>query len=269
MVKACTRMRVAYGRRNMRLIVIASSDNSYVRAIVRGALSRELTIAKILIGSRAENFLFRLNSLRRIWSRLGWCEVVARLKTRHTEVYSDTTDQSINQIAARIGIPVIEYDDVNSGFVLAEIAEVRDGLVALAGCGLVGSAFIAAAQARCINGHPALLPGLRGVDVVEWALYEEATVGVTAHLVELSVDAGGIIASRAVPFVAEEGYVDFRKRVLNIQAEVVIEALDAVASDRAKPIPHDISQSQMCYAAPNFIRESAKRKFEMTVRSML
>lgn len=246
----------------MKIVIVASRENAYVRAIVSGAIDRGLEVSKILIGSKAENFLFKVNSLRRIYSRLGWREVLRRLITRNSEIYGLPSPlQSLRACAAAAGVAVVEYDFVNGGAVLAELAEARGGVVVLAGCGIVDKAFIAAANGNCINGHPALLPGLRGVDVVEWALYRGVKTGVTAHRVEPSVDAGEIIVTKDVPIVSGEAYLDFRRRILIAQANVVVEALSQLVTGQARPIAHDISQSEICFAASDEVRRDAVKKY--------
>src|SRR3546814_1811957 len=77
---------------------------------------------------------------------------------------------------------------------ILSINALEDPVVGLAGCGLVDRAVIHVARGGCVNGHPAILPGIRGVDVVEWALVgEDEPLGVTAHLVVPQVDAGEIL----------------------------------------------------------------------------
>lgn len=44
-----------------------------------------------------------------------------------------------------------------------------------------------------INIHPAVLPGYRGLDGSLWALYEGATLGVSAYKVDVGIDTGPII----------------------------------------------------------------------------
>ncbi len=171
-------------------------------------------------------------------------------------------------MAVALGISVNEYDSVNSGAVLATLAQARSGVVVLAGCGLVDRAFIAAASGRCINGHPALLPGLRGVDVVDWALHLGRAVGVTAHLVEPAVDSGAILVSRLVPVSAGESYAEFRRRVVAEQAEAVVEAAQQVITGRAQGVRHAMNESTLCFAAPDRVRRDAITKYHRLASSV-
>jgi len=241
--------------------IVASSDNMYVRTIVLRALGRGLHIDRIFVGSRAENIMFKVNSLRRIRNRLGWREVFLRLRSRNSDVELPCSQRPLKELADSLGIPVVEYDSVNSGAVLAGLAQARSGVVVLAGCGLVDRAFIAAASGRCINGHPALLPGLRGVDVVDWALYLGRGVGVTAHLVEPAVDSGAILVSRAVHAIAGESYAEFRRRIVAEQAEVVVEAAHQVIAGQAQGARHAMNESTLCFAAPDKVRRDAIMKY--------
>lgn len=251
----------------MSVSIVASSDNFYVRAILLRALDTGLRVDRVLVGSRAENLLFKLNSLRRIRRRLGWIEVLRRLRSRNVEFRVDPSEKLLRELAHSLGIPIVEYDSVNSGCVLAALAEARSDAVVLAGCGLVDRAFIAATSGRCINGHPALLPGLRGVDVVDWALHLGVGVGVTAHLVEPAVDSGAILVSRPVHVISGESYAEFRRRIISEQAEAVVEAAHLVVTGRATGIPHATSESILCFAAPDEVRRDAAEKYRRMASS--
>jgi phosphoribosylglycinamide formyltransferase-1 len=64
---------------------------------------------------------------------------------------------------------------------------------------LVGKSFLARFGGRCLNTHPALLPSFPGMHGVRDALaYGVKVTGCTVFLVDEGVDAGPVIAQRAV-----------------------------------------------------------------------
>ena len=77
--------------------------------------------------------------------------------------------------------------------------------------------FLDAYPGRVINTHPALLPAFPGAHAIEAALAAGVRItGATVHFVDAGVDAGPIIAQRAVPVFADDTADAVRAR---IQAE--------------------------------------------------
>lgn len=75
-----------------------------------------------------------------------------------------------------------------------------------------------------INVHPGLLPKYRGATCVEWAIYNDEPVGLTAHLMNEEIDAGAIIRRRILSVRSGDTYTDIRVRVyeesVDLQADV-------------------------------------------------
>jgi phosphoribosylglycinamide formyltransferase-1 len=86
---------------------------------------------------------------------------------------------------------------------------------------LLSPGFLARFPQRVINVHPALLPAFPGIGAVEQAIAHGVKVsGVTVHFVDEGVDAGPIIAQRAL---------------------ALDEAMDAAALHEAlRPLEHDL-----------------------------
>ena len=59
----------------------------------------------------------------------------------------------------------------------------------IAGARILPSAVIERFPLGILNFHPGLLPEVRGLDALQWALYHGHSLGVTAHLIDARVDA--------------------------------------------------------------------------------
>lgn len=86
---------------------------------------------------------------------------------------------------------------------------------------------------RIINIHPSLLPAFPGAHAVEGALSAGVKEsGVTVHFVVEEVDAGPIIAQRAVPVVAGDDAASLHARIQVEEHELYPEVVDALARGR-------------------------------------
>jgi phosphoribosylglycinamide formyltransferase 1 len=92
-----------------------------------------------------------------------------------------------------------------------------DGVVLAGFMRVLTPRFLAAFPGAVVNTHPSLLPAFPGVAAVEQALgYGTRLAGCTVHFVDAGVDAGPIIAQRAVPVFDDDDAASLHAR---IQAE--------------------------------------------------
>jgi phosphoribosylglycinamide formyltransferase-1 len=111
-------------------------------------------------------------------------------------------------------------------------------LVVLAGfMRLLTPTFLDAFPMRVVNIHPALLPAFPGVDAQRQAVeYGVKITGCTVHFVDEGTDTGPIVAQRAI--AVEEADVDsLRQRLLKVEHELLVDALELIAKGRVTVVP--------------------------------
>ncbi|MHA4836664.1 formyltransferase family protein [Sphingopyxis sp. MSC1_008] len=244
------------------IVVITRSDTGYAREVVRHLCDAGQAPALILIGSRVESLLFNLRSLRRVMRRLGVVEAIRRLRRSRSAPSFPVEAAALSAQAEQYGTPLRPYDSVNNGTMILSINALDDPVVVLAGCGLVDRSVIHVARGGCVNGHPAILPGIRGVDVVEWALVgEDEPLGVTAHLVVPQVDAGEILRVERVEPEAGEDFDAYNHRLVLRQAANLARAALDVANGSARKSPNSTDQGVLRFAAPDGVHREAREAF--------
>ena len=247
-----------------RIAVIANQESHYARRVVDGLCRAGHPPACVFLGSRVQNILFKLASLRRIWGRLGVTEVYLRLRQRGTgaEHSAEPLSLSLAELETQYDFEIRRYDKINQGSLAVELLSIPSCVTVLAGCGIVDLSIILASRGGCVNGHPAWLPGLRGVDVYEWAILKEKHFGVTAHLVEERVDAGKIVRRAQLQPEPGESFAQFYQRLLKAQAEVLCAAAIDLSEATGLRIDNDLSHSELCFAMPNALKEQARKKYQ-------
>lgn len=244
------------------VVVIASSQSAYLRRVVRRLCEQNSPPRTVFIGSTAHRLLFKLQSFRRVRSHLGLKEAIFRIVAARTR--SKTIDQakepSLSDLQQKYQFEIRTFDTMNSGVILTELLR-QPTTVILAGAGLADRATIAAVRGRCLNGHPAILPGIRGVDVVQWSLVKGAPTGVTAHMVVPAVDAGDILKVKDLPPEEGESFDEFAVRIVDAQADTLADAAVEFLEGRSQPTSHDLSKSQLVFAATRKIQDRARQIF--------
>jgi methionyl-tRNA formyltransferase len=95
-----------------------------------------------------------------------------------------------------------------------------------------------------LNVHDSLLPAYAGFSPLIWALINgEPEVGVTAHLMNAELDAGDIVAQRAVPVGPKDTTTDLFHRTVDLIAPITTEAISLIETGNVVPIAQDRSKA--------------------------
>jgi formyltetrahydrofolate-dependent phosphoribosylglycinamide formyltransferase len=143
--------------------------------------------------------------------------------------------------AASAGVPtftcrIAEHPDRGSwNRALADaVASFDADLVVLAGfMKLVGPGFLEAFPDRVINAHPSLLPAFPGMHAPADALAHGVKLtGCTVFLVDGGIDAGPIVAQRAVPVLDEDDVGSLHERIKVTERELLVDVVVALTGSR-------------------------------------
>jgi phosphoribosylglycinamide formyltransferase 1 len=115
----------------------------------------------------------------------------------------------------------------------AACAQHHPDLVVCAGfMKLVGQAFLARFDGRCLNTHPALLPSFPGMHGVRDALaYGVKVSGCTVFLVDEGVDAGPVLAQAAVPVDDDDDETSLHERIKVAERALLVDTVGRMARE--------------------------------------
>jgi phosphoribosylglycinamide formyltransferase-1 len=115
----------------------------------------------------------------------------------------------------------------------AACAAHRPDLIVCAGfMKLVGKAFLAQFNGRCLNTHPALLPSFPGMHGVRDALaYGVKVTGCTVFLVDEGVDAGPVLAQTAVQVHDDDDQATLHERIKVAERALLVETVGRMARE--------------------------------------
>ena len=165
---------------------------------------------------------------------------------RVAAVGSDLTSCIALDRATRAGVPtftcrVTDHPDRAAwNIALADaVAAHRPDLVVLAGfMKLLGPGFLGAFDNKVINAHPSLLPAFPGMHAPADALAHGVKLtGCTVFLVDTGVDAGPIVAQRAVMLSGSETAPEVEAHLAILGAELLAESLPAWVAGKLPAMP--------------------------------
>ena len=109
---------------------------------------------------------------------------------------------------------------------------------------ILTDAVLAVPTLGLINVHASLLPKFRGAAPIHRAVMAGETVtGVTIMRVVKALDAGPMIAKATRPIGDDETSADVEHDIARLGADLLVEAVDAIAEGRASETPQDESEA--------------------------
>ncbi len=158
---------------------------------------------------------------------------------RVAAVGSDLASCTALDRATGAGVPTFtcrladHRDRVGWNQALAEaVSRYAPHLVVLAGfMKLLGPGFLRAFDNRVINAHPSLLPAFPGMHAPADALAHGVKLtGCTVFLVDTGVDAGPIVAQRAVPVADDDDASSLHERIKVVERSLLVDVVTALTA---------------------------------------
>ena len=152
--------------------------------------------------------------------------------------------ESVAELAALHGIPVIMPDNPNDPAVVAQIRALEpDFFFSFYYREMLKAPLLAIPNRGALNMHGSLLPKYRGRVPVNWAIiHGETETGATLHYMTEKPDNGDIVAQQAVPILPDDTAQDVFAKVL-VAAEMALnDVLPALLAGTAEAVKQDLSK---------------------------
>lgn len=80
----------------------------------------------------------------------------------------------------------------------------------IAGAGLLSGECLR--DKRVLNGHPGIIPAVRGLDAFKWSIYNMLPLGVTLHYIDETVDVGEVVSVVRTPIFSSDTLESLARR---------------------------------------------------------
>jgi methionyl-tRNA formyltransferase len=148
-------------------------------------------------------------------------------------------------VAERHGVPTLKPVKLKSGQFAAELESFAPDLLVVVAYGrILPPAILAAASVMPINVHASLLPRHRGAAPIEGAILAgDAETGVTIMRMTEAMDAGPMLARRAVAVGTDDTQATLKAKLAELGAEAILETLARLRRGELIETPQDDSQA--------------------------
>jgi len=155
--------------------------------------------------------------------------------------YEKVWSDSVADLAAAHGVPVLLRERPDDEALYETLRQVApDVIVATNWRTWIPPRIFRLPPLGTLNVHDALLPAYAGFSPLIWALLnDEREVGVTAHLMDDTLDAGPIVLQRAVPVGPADTTTDLFHKTLELFGPITVDGLAEIESGRRDFPPQD------------------------------
>ncbi len=149
----------------------------------------------------------------------------------------------VARFARERGLPLLQPPGLRRPEVVRTLTALQPDLLVTAAYGrIIPQEVLALPPLGAINAHPSLLPSYRGAAPVQRAIADgQAETGVTVIYQTAELDAGDIILQERVPIGPEETAGELERRLAEVAARLLLEAVRLIAEGRAPRRPQDHS----------------------------
>jgi folate-dependent phosphoribosylglycinamide formyltransferase PurN len=221
-------------------IVVVTEGGPHIWAIVN-AIADQLGPVSVILESPESKKQLLLGRAR----RQGWLQAIGQLGTMvltrlgkrffagHAERL--IADQKL-ETEPRPGQKIIHVSSANAPDCLQAIADIRPGVILLAGCRLLSRQTLSQMPCPVLNYHAGIAPKYRGMNGGYWALAsgDAQNFGTTVHLVDAGVDTGDVLRQARGKPEPGDTISSYALRQASFSREVCVEAVrDALAGKLA------------------------------------
>lgn len=149
----------------------------------------------------------------------------------------------IKQAALERGVAVLQPERIATAEMTACVADLAPDVVVVVAYGQkIPEAICRLPPRGAINVHGSLLPALRGAAPCNWAIINGLSeTGVTVQYLAQTMDAGDVLAARAVSIGPRETAPELHDRLAVMGGELLLEVLRQIEAGTARAVPQDES----------------------------
>jgi len=134
----------------------------------------------------------------------------------------------VKQVAAELGLPIIQPVRLRRPEGVARVAAARPDLFAVVAYGeILSPELLALPRLAPVNLHASLLPAYRGAAPIAWAILAgEEVTGMTTMWIDAGMDSGDILEQTSTPVRAGETAGELEARLTPLGAELLVHTLE-------------------------------------------
>ncbi|MHC5228528.1 methionyl-tRNA formyltransferase [Enterococcus sp. LJL99] len=177
------------------------------------------------------------------------------------------TPPPVKEAALKHNLLVLQPEKISGSPEMDQVIELAPDIIVTAAFGqFLPEKILKAPKFGAINVHASLLPKYRGGAPVHYSIIDgEQETGVTIMEMIKKMDAGDILAQKAIPITKQDDVGTMFERLSKVGKELLLETLPKILANEITPIPQD--EANVTFS-PNITREQEKIDWHKTAEEI-
>ena len=272
----------------MDIVVLGYTAHPYTKAILREFTKRKVPIKalvqrlrvdyppELVLRSLTSENLTRRNLLKQVFSidnlkrgvynpvfALSFLKLLMSKKLRPEERRPRSTraleseDVDFKEVTVKT---VNDFNSMSSERLLRHLAP--DLIILGPAAQIIRGNILRIPRIGTLNAHQGILPGYRGMDVLEYSILNGDEPGVTVHFVDEGVDTGDIILRRYLGVSPGGTLEELREQVIKLSVEALADVVEMIESDSYQREPQDPKAGKQFYPIHTTLRDITRSRLQ-------
>jgi len=179
-------------------------NSTYARKLLGALNAEELSEINVVaaaggVAPRTLQALWKTHGLAAPRVVMGWLGKQLGSVTTRSRAAATSSSSTLELETTAQGGKFIAVKEINGEECCNALRQLQVDLMILAGTPIVRASVLSVPRIGTLNAHQGALPRFRGMNVIEWAIFEGAPPTITVHFVDPGVDTGDIVAEERIP----------------------------------------------------------------------
>lgn len=209
---------------------------------------------------------FAVPSLEAIYNSSHTIKAVVSNVDKRRGRGSETAPTPVKAKALKLGLPVIEVEDLKSEEFAEQLKALEADLFVVVAFRVLPKHVLEIPKIGSVNLHASLLPKYRGAAPIHWAVINgEEKTGCTIFFLDEKVDTGKIILQEEISIDDDETTGEVYARLMDHGSKVLLEAINQIDKKKYSTIEQDDTAAS---PAPKLFRDDCHIDFNQPVKKV-
>lgn len=229
-------------------LISGGSNNIFAVAIISKLKEQGYSISSIIIRDHDSMKAARISA-----GRLGLGKIAGKIlnklsgkkqgSIRNESFYdrdyirslNNNSDMTLQKIITDNNIHSMFVSNINNEKSLKHLRSLNPDVIISVGGGIVRRKLIDIPRLGVLNAHMGLLPEYKGMNVLEWSLFNGDPIGMTIHYIDEGIDTGDVLLKKNIPIDAGDTIGSLRDKSRGIGADALALAISGLEDGSLKP----------------------------------
>jgi methionyl-tRNA formyltransferase len=242
-------------------------DSTYARKLLSALNAEGLRGINVVAaaggtGPRTLKALWKTHGLSTPRVVMGWLAKKLSSISARSKAGGSSSSSTLELETTAQGGKFIAVKEINGEECCNALRRLQVDLMILAGTPIVRAPVLSVPRIGTLNAHQGALPRFRGMNVIEWAIFERAAPTITVHFVDPGVDTGDIVAEEPIPLHPGDTLSTVRERASAQQVGLLARTISAAVRGSLPRRRQRVEEGSQYFSMHPTLRAIAENRLE-------